>query len=128
MLAAQPAGVDVAELLRSLSVSDAQGAEWLMEGTVNGAGSALQWLAEQDNIDKLFERLPVWLSEISNPPLFLNSIGGLGSPWWRQPAVSTFIPENITHTPAERAVAVVESIVFLVQYNLERMMRYTQID
>ena len=128
VLAAQPAGVDVAELLRSLSVSDAQGAEWLMEGTVNGAGNALQWLAEQDSIDKLFERLPGWLSEISNPPLFLNSIGGLGSPWWRQLAVSTFIPDNTTHTPTERAVAVAESIVFLVQYNLERMMRYTPID
>ncbi len=128
VLAAQPAGIDVAELLRSLSVSDAQGAEWLMEGTVNGAGSALQWLAGQDNIDKLFDQLPVWLSAIHNPPLFLNCVGGLGSPWWCQPAVSRFVPDNTTHTPAERAVAVVESIVFLVQYNLERMQRETPID
>lgn len=128
VLAAQPAGADVAKLLCSLSVSDAQGAEWLIEGTVNGAGSALEWLAEQDGIDNLPEQLPGWLAQTSSPPLFLNSIGGLGSPWWRQLPAPRFIPDNTTHTSSERAVAIIESILFLLQYNLERMMRYTAID
>ena len=128
VLAAHPAGDDVPELLNSVSVSDSQGADWLLEGTVNGAGNALQWLAEQYNIDDLPEQLPEWLAQISNPPLFLNSVGGLGSPWWRQLPTPLFVPDDATLSKAERAVAVVESIVFLLQCNLERMMRHTTIE
>ncbi len=127
VLATKQPGRGIPELLNSLSVSDAQGAEWLLEGTVNGAGSALQWLAEQDTIEDLSEQLPEWLAQIATPPLFLNSIGGLGSPWWHQLPAPLFVPDNATHTKAERAVAVVESILFLLQCNLERMMHHTLI-
>ncbi|VAW77466.1 Glycerol kinase [hydrothermal vent metagenome] len=128
ILAAQPPGDGEPELLSSVSVSDAQGAEWLLEGTVNGAGNALQWLAEQYGIDNLPEQLPEWLTQISSPPLFLNSVGGLGSPWWRQLPTPLFVPDDSTHSNAERAVAVVESILFLLQCNLERMLRHTTIE
>jgi len=127
VLATKQPGRGIPELLNSLSVSDAHGAEWLLEGTVNGAGSALQWLAEQDNIEDLSEQLPEWLAQIATPPLFLNSIGGLGSPWWHQLPAPLFVPDNAPHTKAERAVAVVESILFLLQCNLERMMHHTLI-
>ena len=128
VLAARPQGEDEPELLNSLSFSDAHDAGWLLEGTVNGAGTALQWLAGQDNIEDLPEKLPEWLAQISTPPLFLNSVGGLGSPWWRQLPSPLFVPGDTTHTKAERAVAVVESILFLLQCNLERMMRHTSIE
>ncbi|VAW81769.1 Glycerol kinase [hydrothermal vent metagenome] len=127
ILAAQPPGDNIPALLSSLSVSDAQGTEWLLEGTVNGAGNALQWLAAQYHIDNLSEQLPDWLAQISNPPLFLNSVGGLGSPWWRQLPAPLFVPDDATHSHAERAVAVVESILFLLQCNLEYMRRHTTI-
>lgn len=128
ILARQPRGGDDPALLRSLSFSDAETAEWLLEGTVNGAGSALQWLAAQDGIDNLEERLPEWLQQITDPPVFLNSVGGLGSPWWHQLPEPVFLPGNRQTSQAERAVAVVESIVFLLQCNLERMMRHTTIN
>ncbi len=127
ILAAQPPGEDLPELLSSLAVSDANGAGWLLEGTVNGAGNALQWLAEQYRIDDLPKQLPDWLAQVSSPPLFLNSVGGLGSPWWRQLPTPLFSPDSTNHSSAERAVAVVESILFLLQCNLERMMRHTSI-
>ncbi len=128
VLAAQPPGCDIPELISSLAVSDSHRAEWLFEGTVNGAGSALQWLAEQHGIDDLFTRLPEWLEQVSRPPLFLNTVGGLGSPWWRQQPAPAFVPDKADHTAAERAVAVVESILFLLQCNLERMTHKTPIE
>ena len=127
ILARQPPGKDEPGLLRSLSFSDADTAEWLLEGTVNGAGSALQWLAEREGIENLDERLPVWLQQITDPPVFLNSVGGLGSPWWRQLPEPVFLSGDNQTSQAERAVAVVESIVFLLQCNLERIMRQTTI-
>lgn len=127
VLAAQASGDDVPALLRSLSVSDARGAEWLLEGTVNGAGSALQWLAEQEGIDDLATCLPDWLEQVTEPPLFMNTLGGLGSPWWRRPGPPVFRPQDTCQSSAERAVAVVESIVFLLQYNLDCMSRHTVI-
>ena len=127
VLAAQGAGGEAPELLRSLSVSDATGAEWLLEGTVNGAGSALQWLAQREGVDDLIARLPDWLQRVTDAPLFLNTVGGLGSPWWRRGGEPSFHPDDARHGCAERAVAVVESIVFLLQCNLQRMSRHATI-
>ncbi len=127
ILATQPGADEIPALISSLSFSDAQHAEWLLEGTVNGAGSALQWFARQYGISDLEARLPGWLMEIASPPLFLNSTGGLGSPWWRPQTEQKFVPETRTYTTAERAVAIVESILFLLQCNLELMLRVTTI-
>ncbi len=128
ILAAQRPGEDIPELLSTLSVSDAHGADWLIEGTVNGAGAALQWLIDTCQIEDLFEHLPRWLEQVQQPPLFLNTVGGLGSPWWRQGPPPAFVPEDTSSTPAERAVAVVESILFLLQCNLERILGKTPVE
>ncbi len=127
VLAAQGAGGEAPELLRSLAVSDASGAAWLLEGTVNGAGSALQWLAQREGVADLVNRLPGWLQGVADPPLFLNTVGGLGSPWWHHGGTPSFHPDEARHGCAERAVAVVESIVFLLQCNLQHMARYSTI-
>ena len=125
VLAAQGPGDDVPDLLRSLAMSDERGAEWLLEGTVNGAGSALDWLAQGQGIGHLHHRLPDWLARVTDPPLFLNTVGGLGSPWWCRPGAPAFVPDRAGL--AERAVAVVESIVFLLQCNLARMRDHARI-
>jgi len=55
----------------------------LLEATVNGAGSALDWLAEQEGIaigPALIKRAMACETEL----LFINTVGGLGSPDWRQ--------------------------------------------
>jgi len=92
-----------------------------LEGTVNGAGAALSWFAREEGIQEaeLFARLPEWLA--ATPPgrvLFLNGVGGLGSPYWQPAFASRFLGDG---NLSERAVAVVESVVFLVQANLEAM-------
>lgn len=91
---------------------------YVLEGTVNGAGSALAWFARERNIDMPEHPLPGWLADPGDPPLFLNGIGGLGSPFWRPELTSRFIGAGDV---AGQAVAIIESIVFLLHENLEQM-------
>jgi glycerol kinase len=108
--------------LTGIAFSDDNEVIYLREATVNGAGNALDWAVEKYNINNVKEQLPGWLREITNPPLFINTIGGLGSPWWQQ----TIEPEFITHdmndnNEGARIVAIIESIVFMLRANLDLM-------
>ncbi len=103
-------------LLTGIAYQDTQTQHFTLEGTINGAARALQWL----NIDALEQMLPEWLDEIDTPPLFINTISGLGSPWWLSSLPARFVGTG-THSPQAKAVAVVESIAFLIQRNIEEM-------
>ncbi len=107
-------------LLTSLIQQEAERRYYVLEGTVNGAGSALEWLREEESIDDLFGQLPQWLATETEPPLFMNGVAGLGSPYWQAEFPIEFIGEGGV---AARAVAVVESIIFLLIANLEEMMK-----
>lgn len=99
---------------------DNQDCLYVLEGTINGAGSALQWFIEQENVENLFDKLSDWLDSESNPPLFLNGISGLAAPFWQGHFTSEFIGEATT---SQKAVAIVESIVFLINSNIEEMQK-----
>ena len=94
--------------------------EHVLEGTVNGAGSALMEVERQLGMDaQAAERnMPQWLSSVTDVPLFLNGVSGLGSPYWVPQFASQFIGEG---TQAQKLVAVAESFVFLLQVNLNEM-------
>lgn len=121
VLAAQQCQADIPELLSSIVYSDSEGCSYVIEGTVNGAGNALQWLASRYNISHPESRLADWLQQVQNPPLFLNSVGGLGSPWWRADLQPAFSNTDEAFSDAQRAAGVAESILFLLQHNLERI-------
>jgi glycerol kinase len=109
--ATRPAG-----LLAGISQSTAQSTSFYIEGTVNGAGAALQWAGKRLAVDDLEQQLPAWLASVEDPPLFINTVGGLGAPWWQsgpQPYFSTPAP-----AAPEAMVAVIESILFLLQANI----------
>lgn len=104
------------KLLVSVVWSDPEGVDYMLEGTVNGAGSALDWLAQREQLT-LAELLEAGESAIAarlDPPLFLNGIGGLGSPFWRSDFASRFVG---TGTIGTRLLAVLESIAFLLHTN-----------
>lgn len=97
---------------------------YVLEGTVNGAGSALDWLAKQYPETNIYTELPNWLDNISAPPLFLNGISGLASPFWVPDFTSQFMHNNEPYKEgdvADKAVAIVESIVFLLKASLDEM-------
>ncbi|MDX9785536.1 MAG: FGGY family carbohydrate kinase [Desulfobacterales bacterium] len=105
-------------LLSGLVASEEGRAEYVLEGTVNGAGAALDWAQKKWGIRNLSENLPDWLSRETRLPVFLNAVGGIGSPWWRADMASRLIGDGETW---QRAVAVAESILFLIQSNLDAM-------
>ncbi len=107
-------------LLSGLARSRGDWGEYIIEGTVNGAGAALDWAAKQWNLADIRTHLSSWLSREGDPPVFINTIGGLGSPWWKPGPAPTLLGKG---EPWQRAVAVVESILFLLYANLETMER-----
>lgn len=105
-------------LLTVLVLDDEARPCYALEGTVNGAGSALDAISSASGLDatELAAQLPRWLEQSQAPPLFLNGVSGLGAPFWVANFTSQFIGAGGV---PERLVAVVESIVFLLQSNIE---------
>jgi glycerol kinase len=103
-------------LLHSVVWRDDATAIYALEGTVNGGASALHHEARRLDVTDIESRLPQWLDQCLDPPLFLNGIGGLGSPYWAAGFASRYVGEG---DAASRLAAVAESIVFLIQRNLE---------
>jgi glycerol kinase len=107
-------------LLRSVLWADDEQATFGLEGTINGAGSALDWLAGQVGIDPhraagVLDRERLAGSDV---PLFVNAISGLGSPYWLPQAQSGFIGDG---DDFGKVAAVVESIAFLARTNIDAM-------
>ncbi|MBL1277218.1 MAG: hypothetical protein COB30_014135 [Ectothiorhodospiraceae bacterium] len=112
----------------------------VLEATVNGAGSALAVLEQvfEEAVDTTIQRSNIQksntqqsnlqksinyeeaLQSAKNIPLYLNGISGLGSPFWLPDFRSRFMGgAALTALPDEKRVAVMESILFLLQVNLE---------
>ncbi len=91
---------------------------YMLEGTVNGAAAALEWAFEYLDLPSNFKDLGDSLARVDAPPLFLNGVGGLGSPYWQANFDSKFVGEG---SDEEKLVAVLESILFLLHVNLDYM-------
>ena len=90
---------------------------YAVEGTINGAGSALDWFSGEEGTDA---KDLIAAGEAIDPPLFLNGISGLGSPYWQPDFPSRFVGRGGREA---KALAVLESIVFLIAVNLDVMHR-----
>lgn len=108
-------------LLKSI-VHLGEARHYVVEGTVNGAASALDWF--ERNYGRFdIEQLDITIEEQSKKhreiPLFINGVGGLGSPFWCE-----VTPEFVgAGDDEQRLIAVLESIVFMLQVNLDEMRR-----
>ncbi len=105
-------------LLSSVVLSEEDKRVTVLEGTVNGAGSALAWFGNTYQTEAWPKEAGQWLETETAPPLFINAVGGLGSPFWIPQMDSRFIGAG--SLPA-RFAAVIESILFLVRANLDEM-------
>jgi glycerol kinase len=98
--------------------SDGAAATHVIEGTINGAGSALRWIGEELGIGDVEAELEGWLRSQSEPPLFLNGVSGLAAPFWVPSFHSRFVGEG---DAAQKSAAVLESVVFLAATILAEM-------
>lgn len=107
--------------LTGIVLDDGKTTVYTVEGNVNGAGTALEWLKTGLGIEDAVASLPEWLDRAGEPPLFLNGIAGLGGPFWKPDFASRFVGEG---EPWQKAVAVVESMAFLLQANFDEIGKY----
>ncbi len=105
-------------LLSSVVYQDQAQSLYVLEGTVNGAGSAILKIADELGMDPEYMKAnsAKWLDEVTDPPLFLNGVGGLGAPYWIADFPTRFVGDG---DDTEKISAVIESIVFLLAVNLE---------
>ena len=111
-------------LLSSIVWYDAEQTHYVVECTVNGAGSALTQVEQQLQVDPQYaeDNFSRWLQAATDPPLFLNGISGLGAPYWVPDFASKFIGEGEAW---EKIIAVAESILFLITVNLRALEEVT---
>lgn len=108
--------------LTGIILDDGETTLYMVEGNVNGAGTALEWLSAELGVGDLLALLPDWLGRpAAQLPIFLNGIAGLGGPFWQPEFASRFEGAG---EPWQKGVAVVESIVFLLQANIDHMAKY----
>jgi glycerol kinase len=106
-------------LLRSVLRAGRQHAVYSHEGTVNGAGSAIEWLRGRValDVDRALQNLPAE-DPAGEPPLFVNGVGGLGAPFWKHDFPVEFVGDG---SETLQLTAVIESIAFLLAVNLAAM-------
>jgi len=109
---------EAAGLLAGLVYHDIDRSVYVLEGTVNGADAAFRWAKREWELENIDTQLPGWLARAGDIPVFLNGVSGLGAPYWIPNFASRLIGDG---APWQRAVAVAESIVFLLQTNLSIM-------
>lgn len=110
-----------APLLTSVLWSRKGETHYLLEGTVNGAGAALEWGRQSAALPPAEAVLGRWPECSDGPPLFLNTVGGLGSPWWRTGIEPRWLDKNDGVSDACRVAGIAESILFLINANVELM-------
>ncbi len=127
ILTPQPAGNRLPELLSTVAYSDQATTSFLTEATINGAGNALLWLSQHHFIGDLNFKLEPALEQTTKPAVFLNTVGGLGSPWWRSGLEPRFTHDQGRFTEPEMIAGVCESILFLIYQNLLIIQKKKQI-
>ncbi|MBL4700980.1 MAG: hypothetical protein JKX85_06965, partial [Phycisphaeraceae bacterium] len=118
----QPQSND-SKLLNSVSYSSNTEQQYAVEGTINGAGAALTWAKEHWDMDGIVEQS--WHEEL-DVPIFINTVGGLGSPWWKSNIAPEFLDKQknyLNYNHKQRKAALMESIIFLITNNLEEMQK-----
>jgi glycerol kinase len=99
------------------------GGRFALEGSIHGAATALNWLAERSDRAFKVEQIDDLCQQVRRPPLFINTLDGLGSPWWSDGGEPAFVETKgaCEKGLASQARAIIESIVFLIRANLEAM-------
>jgi glycerol kinase len=92
----------------------------LVEASINGAGNALRWLERVEAVNVSPNSIEKYMQTVVKPPIFLNGVGGLAAPFWQEGFSSRFADDE-NSTDADKCVAVLESILFLLAINLQLM-------
>lgn len=99
-------------LLRSVVFGAPDQSVCVLEGTLNGAGSALALVAREAGLADFETELDGALRTSGELPLYLNGVSGLAAPFWRSTFRSRFVGRGDARA---QLAAAAESIAFLVR-------------
>lgn len=118
-----PGALRAPPLLTSVIRADATHFDCVLEGSVNGAGAALEWFERHLGAaaDRMLALLDGAALVDDSAPFFLNGVSGLGSPFWNPDFESRFVGEG---AELQQCRAVLESVAFLIKANLDEMDRH----
>ena len=124
----KPIGPQELLINRVLAGTETSASLYTLEGTVHGAAGALPWIERRLGIAVVPELLQDALSHV--PPeekciYFVNGVMGMGSPYWRSELFGQF---SDGLTAQEKLLAWLESIVFMLVENLNRMSPWVAVD
>jgi glycerol kinase len=102
-------------LLSSIHYSTAQERHYLLEGTVNAAGDALEWLRTRFGIFESYDEVDDLCWQASTDVIAFLGLNGTGSPHWERHISSAFHGLTAGSERADLVRAVVEGIVFFLQ-------------
>jgi len=109
-------------LLGSILRAGSGEALYSLEGTVNGGGSAVSAFIAAGALDEAaLWRAVETLPDDQSLPLYVNGVGGLGSPWWQPTVESRFVGSGET---LQQFGAVLESIAVMLAANFARMAQH----
>jgi glycerol kinase len=108
-------------LLTSIAWSSPKKISYLLEGTVNSVGSALDWLRESLGIFKSVKEIPRLYEQSKHPAFVIPSLAGLGAPHWREDVPTLFSNLHRETRRADLVRGMVDGIAFLMMDILETM-------
>ncbi|MCI0529722.1 MAG: hypothetical protein L0Y56_19955, partial [Nitrospira sp.] len=105
----------------SMAWSSPKKVSYLLEGTVNSVGSALDWLRETLGIFKSVGEIPRLYKQSKHPVFVIPSLAGLGAPHWREDVLTLFFNIHRETQRADLVRGMVDGIAFLMMDILEAM-------
>lgn len=117
------------KLLASITYSSNTDQEYALEGTINGAGAAITWAKDAwaKGVWDTEDLDDVQWHDAQDIPVFINTVGGLGSPWWTSTIEPAFLDTQKTYlnySKQQCKAALMESIAFLITRNIEELRDY----
>jgi glycerol kinase len=107
-------------LLTSVAWSAPGEAHFLLEGTVNSAGSALEWIRKISGTDLA---APGRAPDLDRLPLVVPSFSGLGAPHWLGAARGAVLDLDLAADPTDLAVGVMAGVASRIGEIVEVMCR-----
>jgi glycerol kinase len=110
------AGLVPAEgLMASVQYSDEKELHYLLEGSVNAVGDALEWTRTNLGLFKEYEEMDDLCWKAATDTIAFIGLNGIGSPHWETNISSAFHGLGPESTSADMVRAVVEGIVFFIK-------------
>ena len=101
-------------LLCSVALKEKKGAHYFLEGTVNAAGTSVEWLRQRLGIKFRDDDLDGLYSRSTHRVISLLAFGGLGAPRWDTRVLSGFFGMKPTTGPQDLVRGTLDSIAFLI--------------